>query len=402
MKKIEIINALSKMPEEKTRAFELELTSYVLLQNDKLFSTILIDIMNHESEPISYTAFYALQILYRHKKDYYKLLGLVEENKYKFRKHITFKHVHALSLIESDAFYDYDAILTDTYHDSLVFQDNAGFVHLFPDIFATIIEKDGVHDKEEFLEEWYDLALDAVERAIKLDSEYAKYYCTKARILAVRGNYSQAIHDVNKAIGLEKSDRSDYALRISYYQLYKNRFLTDKKLDALESKLNSILELLNVNSSCDYGFDTETHISKLNKDINKDSSFVFISYSHKNDKELYDIIAMLEKNNISYWYDGFIPYSEDYDYYISEKISQCSMVLFLFSEDAIVSEYVRKEINCTIDEKKPYFFVYLDDIELTRGQRMKFGHKHRFELRKKSLEPIDFEKKMIDYCVNQI
>ena len=70
-----------------------------------------------------------------------------------------------------------------TFEDAMKMNDVAGFQQAFCNAFATICEQCNENDKQFIMSKWYDCALDRVNRAIVLDPGYAKFYCTKARIL---------------------------------------------------------------------------------------------------------------------------------------------------------------------------------------------------------------------------
>lgn len=65
--------------------------------------------------------------------------------------------------------------------------------------------------REQVRREYYDDVERAVEDAIRLDPAYAKFYCTKARVVAQRGRYGEAYSLINKAVATESSARKDYA-----------------------------------------------------------------------------------------------------------------------------------------------------------------------------------------------
>ena len=166
----ELCNFLSNVPNERQRSYELSLTDYVLKNNSAQTINDLTQIADkHPNQQIAYNAFYCLNIIFRRAKDYFKVNNLFEKYTQRFSKHITFEHLKVLFEIESGSMYDYDEMLNVTYKDSELFFDNAGFVHLFADVFATIYENGYIHNMDAFLDGWYQLALNAANKAIELE-----------------------------------------------------------------------------------------------------------------------------------------------------------------------------------------------------------------------------------------
>ena len=377
---------LSKVPHERTREYELSLTNYVLENNSPELRAELERITAEHSDPqIAYNAFYCLNIIYRRAKDYFKVSKLFSRYTQKFAKHITFEHLKVLFEIESGSMYDYDEVLNVTYKDSELFNDNAGFVHLFADVFITIYENGHIRDKEAFLNEWYQLALGAVNKAIMLDENYAKYYCTKARILCVVNEFDEAINYINKAISIERSDRRDYTLRICNYQYYKMMINMNKKLFyMIESGAFSAnagaLAVQNAFSEAGVPVIAGSPVAAGNPAAPKSAAvgkkpkayrgkapYAFISYSHVNSIEAYNLIALLQRNGVKTWFDEGIDVGVEYAEFIAGKLSGSSAFIILITPDAVNSEFVRKELQMAMDLKMKPICVYLKETMLSPG-----------------------------------
>ena len=380
----ELVSFLEKLPNEKAREYELSLTKLAARFSGEAAETMLLEVISGDySEKVRYHAFYCLNIIYRHSKDYPKLKELLEAHREQFDWHVTFDHLEALYNIESDAMYDYTEILKMTHKDAEYLDDNAGFVHLFADVFATIYEKGGLHDKEQYVKDWYDRAMDAVNRAIALDVSYAKYYCTKARILCIKKDYSQALFHIDNAIGLENSARSDYALRIGMYQYYKMMIYTEMRLHELEEKmlkntgaqmsLPTAQELLSARE-----VETSNYLGLTTYE--EDKPYLFVSYSHKDADKVYPILRLLQKKNVRLWCDvQSIPAGMDYTEYIATKIWDCAAFMPLISSNSVKSEFVRKEIGVADRKEKPFFPILLEDIALSPGMDLQINSSQRVD-----------------------
>ncbi len=373
----ELVSFLEKLPNEKAREYELSLTKFAARSFGESAEAMLLEVIQGDySEKVRYHAFYCLNIIYRHSKDYPKLKELLEANRAEFDWHVTFDHLEALYNIESDAMYDYSEILKKTHKDAEYLDDNAGFVHLFADVFATIYEKGGLHDKEQYVNEWYDRAMDAVNRAIELDVVYAKYYCTKARILCIKKDYSQALFNIDKAIGLENSARADYALRIGMYQYHKIMIYTEMRLHDLEEKLkqnSGLQEPVSLRKTED------SHYLGLTT-YEEDQPYLFVSYSHKDADKVYPILRLLQKKNVRLWFDvDSIPAGMDYTEHIATKIWGCTAFMPMISSNSVNSEFVRKEIGLADRREKPFFPILLEDIVLSPGMDLQINSSQRID-----------------------
>ncbi len=381
----ELVSFLEQLPNEKAREYELSLTKLAARFSGEEAQAMLLEVISGDySEKVRYHAFYCLNIIYRHSKDYPKLKELLETHRDQFDWHITFDHLEALYNIESDAMYDYTEILKQTHKDAEYLDDNAGFVHLFADVFATIYEKGGLHDKEQYVNDWYDRAMDAVNRAIALDVSYAKYYCTKARILCIKKDYSQALFNIDKAIGLENSARSDYALRIGMYQYHKIMIYTEMRLHEMEKNFRQNSETLKglpvkqETSEPEKTAETSHYLGLTTYE--EDKPYLFVSYSHKDADKVYPILRLLQKKNVRLWFDvDSIPAGMDYTEHIATKIWGCTAFMPMISSNSVKSEFVRKEIGLADRREKPFFPILLEDIVLSPGMDLQINSSQRVD-----------------------
>jgi len=87
-------------------------------------------------------------------------------------------------------------------------------------------------------EHWLDQAKTSAIKAIAQDENYAKYYCTYGRIQALCGEFAEAMKNVNEAIALEKSSRTDYSIRIGQYSGYYQQFRSQQRLRLQEEAMD--------------------------------------------------------------------------------------------------------------------------------------------------------------------
>lgn len=376
----ELIGYFESLPDEKLREYEVSLTSKANTMLSVQGQESLLHIIDsQQSDRVRYNAFYCLNIVYRHNKDFAKLHDLIERHRGDFEGHVTFDHLDALYNIESDAMYDYNELLQKTSKNARLINDNAGFVHMFADTFSTIYETGGLHDKGKYVAEWGEQALAAVNRAIELDSKYAKYYCTKARILCILGEFSQATMNVNHAISCENSARGDYALRISTYQYYKMLIHTETRLFETVQSLSSAPALRAMATPlqpAEAAAPSGEGPSFVLTNYEEGKPYLFISYSHKDQQLVYHIMELLQQRGVRLWCDVCsIPTGTDYFEYIAERIDNATVFMPMLSLNAIASEFVRKEMIEADHQsgKLTKFPVFLEELMLSPGLRMMLG-----------------------------
>ena len=158
-------------------------------------------------------------------RENFRLWGQLYESK------ASYSHIRVLYLIESGEDFDAEEALALSEQDCETFPDNAGFVHLFADVYATVCERADPSERAALMEKWGARAEEMIDRAIELDAKYAKYYCTKARILALRKKYREAEHSINRAIDLEDAQQTVDLIRMLGYQYHKTMIQVEKKLD---------------------------------------------------------------------------------------------------------------------------------------------------------------------------
>ena len=104
-----------------------------------------------------------------------------------------------------------------------------------------------------------------------------------------------------------------------------------------------------------------------------DQPYVFISYAHKDSDVVLPIIDRLQRDGYRVWYDEGIPPGSNWDEYISEHLDRCANVLGFLSKAYVKSHNCRDELALTRQKGKPMHLVYVDDVELSPGLKMRYG-----------------------------
>lgn len=113
-------------------------------------------------------------------------------------------------------------------------------------------------------------------------------------------------------------------------------------------------------------------------------SYVFISYAHKDKKEIYPIIEKLINDGYRVWYDEGIDPGTEWDENIAKHIEECGYFIPFISENYLKSSNCKDELNFARDLDKDRFLVYLQNINLPSGMNMRLSrlqniHKYAYD-----------------------
>ena len=104
-----------------------------------------------------------------------------------------------------------------------------------------------------------------------------------------------------------------------------------------------------------------------------DQPYVFISYAHKDTPAVLAVIERLQRDGYRVWYDEGIAPGSNWDAYISSHLDGCSNVLAFVSRAYVRSPNCRDELKLSRAKGKPMNLIYVDDVELSPGLKMRYG-----------------------------
>lgn len=135
-------------------------------------------------------------------------------------------------------------------------------------------------------------------------------------------------------------------------------------------------------------------LNYLNRHTYKNGDkYLFISYVHKNKKEVYEDLFQLYDLGLNYWYDKDLPVGEEWDLKVKEHLSNpnCLGVIFYLSKDTFFSQAVEKEITLAQELKnnrKDFVFIPViigdnkNTLMLLKDAFEAVGNKNRNEIEK--------------------
>ena len=344
--------SLSSLHDERTRDYEVRITDLATRnctpESIQSLSRIAEDLAADES--LRYSAFYALSIIYRRLDDYEKLDELMQEYSDDFSDHPTFNHLELLSKLDRGDYSNPYALLAMARADAEHFKRNAGFAHLYADLFATVFESHAIVDTRKYLERWYQSALAAAQHAIELDPGYAKFYCTRARIYAIGEFFDEADHDIQQAISLEDSSRLDYAVRLQRYHYYKLKFDSGREIIDLKRRVEN-LEAIVKRILDDVIDDDGAGVPDVNA-YEGPLPYAFLSYSHKDSQQVFDLVKRLQERGVRIWFDKGINPGEGWEEELVVRLDEADAVLFCLSGNTKESKEVSKEVSLAAASRK--------------------------------------------------
>jgi tetratricopeptide (TPR) repeat protein len=223
---------LRHLPPETDHQYELDLDDIALKIDRMQLQQDLKAAVRNDDDKVALAAFFCGAILLRRMKDFTVLADWIRSHERRFSTHDVFNHAWVWLQLERG-----DVDLTQSLHKSRelveTFPDNPGFLHLYADVVATAGELPR-EDETNTPPEDLDSALKFIQKAIDLHP-YAKSHATKARLLALKGHFREALTCIETAIDQEDSSHSDYAIRIGNYQFQRLRIqslINDSRLRA--------------------------------------------------------------------------------------------------------------------------------------------------------------------------
>ncbi len=102
--------------------------------------------------------------------------------------------------------------------------------------------------------------------------------------------------------------------------------------------------------------------------------YIFLSYSHKDEDRIEQLLQKLQQTGCNIWYDEGITPTDEWADTIAKKLSEATVFFVIISENSIASQNVKREIYYAVNKDLPILTYYLDDIaSLPAGLDMQLG-----------------------------
>lgn len=107
----------------------------------------------------------------------------------------------------------------------------------------------------------------------------------------------------------------------------------------------------------------------------KKDNYVFISYSSKNQQIADAVLYLLIEEGVPCWMaPNDIPPGSKYAYVINQALENCACLLLLLTNASQESQYVEREVDLAISNRKPIIPMKLEDVELNDGFKFYIGN----------------------------
>ncbi len=101
-------------------------------------------------------------------------------------------------------------------------------------------------------------------------------------------------------------------------------------------------------------------------------SYIFVSYSHKDQETVYYILEAMQQKGYRLWYDEGIDPGTEWADAIANRIRKCKFFLAFISQNYLNSENCKDELSFSRDiENIERLLIYLEDVTLPDGIAMR-------------------------------
>lgn len=111
-----------------------------------------------------------------------------------------------------------------------------------------------------------------------------------------------------------------------------------------------------------------------------DEPFVFVSYAHADAELAYPLISGLQERGLRIWFDDGMDVGDLWDEVIPDHVEQCAAMLCLVSTRFTDSNNCLDEIHYAKEQKKELLILHLENEELPRNFRFRYGRFHALKL----------------------
>ena len=115
-----------------------------------------------------------------------------------------------------------------------------------------------------------------------------------------------------------------------------------------------------------------------------DQPYIFVSYAHRDMRKVLPVIRRMTDDGFRVWYDEGIDPGTEWDEIIASHVEKCTMFIAMLSDNYLSSSNCRDELNYARDLEKDRVLIYLSDVKLEGGMRMRLSrlqniHKYTYE-----------------------
>ena len=106
-----------------------------------------------------------------------------------------------------------------------------------------------------------------------------------------------------------------------------------------------------------------------------DAPFFFVSYSHRDEKLVYQEIRWLQDQGVNIWYDTHIQAGSEWSDTLARAIANCARFIYFVTPNSVASENCRRELNLAIEEGRSILAVHLQETDVPGGIRLNLNNR---------------------------
>lgn len=107
--------------------------------------------------------------------------------------------------------------------------------------------------------------------------------------------------------------------------------------------------------------------------FDNEKDYIFVSYSHSNKDIVVPIINELRKT-YNVWYDNDIEFGSQWRKELADRISCCSLFVFIVSKESLNSKSCKKEISFADTCGRKILLVYIENVKLDKSMELDYGN----------------------------
>ncbi len=122
--------------------------------------------------------------------------------------------------------------------------------------------------------------------------------------------------------------------------------------------------------------------------------FVFVSYSHKDDAKVKQIVERLQADGYRVWYDQGISPGDSWRGAIAQRVADCSLLVAFISDSYLKSKHCKREILYADEINRKIVLTYLEQVDLPQDMAMTFVELQRIAWQKSRNNTEEFCKEL--------
>lgn len=129
-------------------------------------------------------------------------------------------------------------------------------------------------------------------------------------------------------------------------------------------------------------------------------AYIFVSYAHRNEAEVYKIIERMQAEGYRVWYDRGVDPGTEWADNIAERVASCDYFIACITQEYLKSTNCLDELSFARDKEKKRLLVYLTSVTLPdgismRSNRLQAIHKYAYAQEEEFYEKL-FQARGID------